>query len=112
MVPVLNSLVAYKGKLTLTEETRKLLYTILTEIGFVSTVTEEPDIYKITVNESSTNIHQRIVAVKAIINILGLSLPLAKDIIYDQHSTTCTAAQVEVLREKLKPLGYNVNVKL
>lgn len=56
MVPVLNSLEVYKGDLQLTEKTRKLLYTILTEIGFVSTVTQKPDIYKITVKESSASV--------------------------------------------------------
>lgn len=111
MMPILNSLQEHKGDLVLTEESCKLLYTTLTKMGFVSTETQKQDIYKITIKESSRDVaHQRINAISLIMNILNLNLTSVKDIIDKNYSTTCTAAQIKVLREKLTPFGYDVVV--
>lgn len=110
MVPILNSLRDHEGDLVLTEESCKLLYTTLTRIGFVSTGTQKTNIYKITVKESSANTHQRVNAIRVIMHILDVGLDLAKDIVDNTHSTTCTADQIKALREKLTPFGYDVDV--
>lgn len=111
MAPVLNSLREHKGDLVITEETCKLLYTTLTRIGFVSTGTQKPDIYKIMVKESSAGVgRQRVNAIRVIMKTLDLGLILAKDIIDINKSATCTAAQIKVLREKLTLFGYDVDV--
>lgn len=69
------------------------------------------DVYKIIIKESSLDDpDQKLAAINTVSDILGLRIMSAKDIVDNSRKIACTAIQAQVLHEKLKPLGYDVNI--
>lgn len=69
------------------------------------------DVYKIAIKESSLDDpDQKLAAINTVSDILGLRIMSAKDVVDNSRKIACTAIQAQMLHEKLKPLGYDVNI--